>query len=83
MRKIVPLAVCFATIGHTAMAEDVAFNLYRNSVLDASMRIYIAAFNSDNGKDYNSENCWLAAKLFENQEGVKTKFWCEPHQKEG
>jgi len=46
------------------------------------MRIYIATFDSDDGADYNSGNCWIVAKLFEDQEDVKTQCWCEPSMEE-
>ncbi len=82
MRKIILLAVCVAILSHPAMAGEGTFLLYRNSILDASMRIYIAAFNAEEGAEYNSENCWVAADLFKNQDGVKTRFWCEPAEKE-
>ena len=26
---------------------------------------------------YNFENCQIAQELFQRQDGVKTKFWCE------
>jgi hypothetical protein len=57
--------------------SDSAFTLYRTSVLDESMRIHIATFDSKDGRDYNQENCELARQLFQSQDGVKTRFWCE------
>lgn len=65
-------------------ADDDEFvaTLYRSSVVIESARIHVATFDAD-GKSggtsfaYNWENCLLAADLFQNQPGVKTRFWCE------
>lgn len=54
------------------------FTLYRNSVLDAKMRLHVASFDAADGAAYNRENCDQARELFQAQAGVKTKFWCEP-----
>jgi len=56
--------------------------LYRTSMVTKDARIHIATFNADKnsgggGFSYNWENCNVAAKLFQNQGGVKTRFWCE------
>jgi hypothetical protein len=53
------------------------YTLYRNSITDKNMRLHIATFNSTDGDAYNSENCNLAASLFQKQDGVKTRFWRE------
>lgn len=54
-----------------------SYTLYRNSVTNENMRIHIATFDSSDGPDYNQGNCRIAAELFQKQDGVKTKFWCE------
>ena len=54
-----------------------SYTLYRNSVLDANMRVHVGTFDAADGEKYNSENCKVAADLFQRQDGVKTKFWCE------
>jgi len=41
------------------------------------MRIHVATFDSEDGKDYNNGNCKQAQLLFQTQSDVKTKFWCE------
>ena len=56
---------------------DVVFTLYRNSAIDASMRMHIATFDADQGASYNQENCSTAQKLFQAQSGVTVRFWCE------
>ena len=53
------------------------FTLYRNSVTNESMRIHVATFDSADGNEYNMSNCRIAEELFQKQDGVKTKFWCE------
>lgn len=51
--------------------------MYRNSVLDDNERTHVATFDSKDGGEYNHENCERASKLFQHQDGVITKFWCE------
>jgi hypothetical protein len=72
------LAVLVATTA-TALAQSDSeiYTLYRNSVLDSSMRIHVASFDVEYGAEYNSENCNLAADLFQEQDSVLTRFWCE------
>lgn len=41
------------------------------------MRVHVGSFDAADGDKYNSENCNLAAELFQKQEGIKTRFWCE------
>ena len=75
MRKF--LTIILLIFGTTAVANETAVTLYRNSVLDENMRLHIATFDTNNGGAYNWENCQLAAKLFQAQPGVTTRFWCE------
>lgn len=83
MNRLAAATLCAFSLPQLASADNGSFNLYRDSVLDTSMRIYIATFNSDEGSDYNFENCTVAAKLFQDQPGVRTRFWCEPDGNEG
>ena len=53
------------------------YTLYRNSVTDETMRLHVATFDSSEGHAYNMSNCQTAQELFQKQDGVKTKFWCE------
>ena len=54
------------------------FTLYRNSAVDKNMRVHVASFDVANGGDgYNDENCRIAAGLFQAQEGVTVRYWCE------
>ncbi len=53
------------------------FTLYRNSITDEKMRLHVATFDAFEDEAYNRGNCEQAQLLFQNQPGVKTKFWCE------
>jgi len=74
--------------GQSKNPKDMA-TLYRDSVVIENARMHIATFNSSieawRGTvfSYNWENCMTAAKLFQGQSGVKTRFWCEkgPYKK--
>jgi len=71
------LAIVAMCVGCTGGEEGQTFTLYRNSVLDANMRLHVATFNTTDGEAYNRENCEVAQHLFQAQPDVKTKFWCE------
>jgi hypothetical protein len=58
-------------------SEDIVFTLYRNSVTEQNERVHIATFDVDKKEDYNKKNCGIAQQLFQNQPGVKVKYWCE------
>lgn len=68
----------FATQSKVRAAEGDTYILYRNSLIDASMRIHLASFDTTEGAAYNQENCRLAALLFRSQPGVTVSYWCEP-----
>jgi hypothetical protein len=57
--------------------SDDTYTLYRNGVGDPNMRLHVASFDTADGEAYNRENCDIAAKLFQQQDGVTTRFWCE------
>lgn len=59
------------------VTDSDTYTLYRSSVLDGVNRIHVATFDTKDGNDYNEGNCRLAADLFQQQPGVKTRFWCE------
>jgi len=88
--KNISLIVVFFFIGlfvyYFFDRSDTTFTLYRNSALlnGENMRIHIATFDAseksfwgERNDGYNKGNCDLAASLFQQQPGVKTKFWCE------
>lgn len=78
MRFLLAAILVLSSLPAFAQSDDEVYTLYRNSVLDASMRLHVATFDSADGKDYNAENCNVAADLFQRQDGVQTRFWCEP-----
>lgn len=79
MKRIILVAVALGlACPASAQSEGDIYTLYRNSALDATMRIHVATFDTAEGKDYNAENCFAAADLFQGQDGVSTRFWCEP-----
>jgi len=67
----------FCAFEARAEAGDGIFTLYRNSIVDAEMRLQIATFDAADGEAYNRENCFLAAALFKNQPAVRVQYWCE------
>ncbi len=78
MRAILS-ANLIAMLAITAAAGGSAHvvTLYRSSAIDSTMRLHIATFDADEGAAYNSENCQIAAQLFQGQPGVTVRYWCE------
>jgi hypothetical protein len=78
-KRLIPLAVLLlAGCGASLDTSDgQVFTLYRDSAIDASMRIHVATFDAENGEPYNRENCDIAKNLFLAQSGVQVKYWCE------
>jgi len=72
---LIVFTALFSNISHAD--EKQMLTLYRNSVTDSQMRIHVATFNVKHGYRYNSENCFIAAELFQNQSFVETRYWCE------
>lgn len=66
------------------------FTLYRNSMLDTSVRVHWATFDAaESDRNYNRNNCEMAARLLNanvdasaREEGKDRDpavgFWCEP-----
>ncbi len=78
IRSILTAAVLVASSPVFAQSDGEVLTLYRNSVMDATMRIHVGTFDSVDGRDYNAENCAVAADLFGGQDGVSVRYWCEP-----
>ena len=53
------------------------YTLYRSSLVEGVSRLHVATFDAKDGDSYNSGNCDLAASLFQQQDGVTVRFWCE------
>lgn len=69
------IGVAAITVGFWGDGDT--YTLYRTSVMDEHDRIHVATFDAAAGEQYNHDNCQIAAELFQKQDGVKTKFWCE------
>ena len=69
-------AIVFALLASSCDSDN-GYTLYRNSAIDEKMRIHVATFDSADGNDYNSNNCEIARRLFQNQNGVIVRYWCE------
>ena len=57
--------------------EGRVYTLYRSSAMNENARIHVATFDADAEEQYNKENCDTARSLFQSQDGVKVKYWCE------
>ncbi len=73
MKKMIILISLFLQ----ACSQSDSYTLYRNSIADEFERIHVASFNAKEDEKYNQENCDIAKDLFQKQDGIKTKFWCE------
>ena len=78
MKRLICISVLFFTSLFSGLsAAETSYTLYRNSIVLENTRYHVATFDSTDGHDYNETNCWIAADLFQNQQYVKTRFWCE------
>ena len=61
--------------------NDTTYTLYRNSILDANMRIHVATFDSEEGgklnPDYNNASCRETAELYNKYDTAGKLWWCE------
>ncbi len=74
MKRLCMMGAVVALMG--CNIESDTFTLYRSSVVGAE-RIHVASFDTKDGTEYNEANCRLAGDLFQQQPGVKVRFWCE------
>ena len=81
MRRLLAATALASAVGMAAgcslPSEAGVFTLYRNSPIDATMRIHMATFDSKDGEAYNRGNCDIAVDLFAKQPGVTARYWCE------
>jgi len=73
MKKLIVIAI----FSLSACSDNLTYTLYRNSVSNANLRIHVATFDAKDGNSYNLGNCQIAQELFQNQNGVVVKYWCE------
>jgi hypothetical protein len=71
------IILIFSLLLLSGCSQSESYTLYRNSIADEFERIHVASFNAKEDEKYNQENCDIAKELFQKQDGVKTKFWCE------
>lgn len=75
--------LCSRWIGYSkpSKASDASVNrvyrLYRSSVAIRDARLHVATFDSEDGDEYNRENCDITRGLFMSQGGVTVDYWCE------
>lgn len=77
LRILTLLAMTLLSASAQVAPDAASYTLYRNSAVDAAMRLHVASFDAVDGAAYNRENCAQAQLLFAAQPGVKAKFWCE------
>jgi len=70
-------ALAAAALTLVAGCDGSTYTLYRNSTLDAGMRVHIATFDASDGEAYNRENCGIVRDRMQSQPGIITRFWCE------
>lgn len=58
------------------LAYQNTYNLYRNSPVISESEVLIASFNAKERAEYNRDNCEIARDLFQSQQGIVTRFWC-------
>jgi hypothetical protein len=76
MNKLVFLSIVFLFLGCSKLDSN-TYTLYRNSIANEFERIHVATFDANEDEKYNQENCDITKKLFQKQDGILTKFWCE------
>lgn len=72
-------AIALVAVSIVSCSEADVYTLYRSGVGSEAehLRIHVATFDTGNGERYNSENCGIARDLFQSQEGVTVRYWCE------
>ncbi|KUF12641.1 hypothetical protein [Pseudoponticoccus marisrubri] len=81
MRPIIAL-LCLTALPAGAAAEGI-YSLYRSSPGDPLASEHVATFDTRHGAETNAENCWLAARLFQERPEVETRYYCMPGRAKG
>lgn len=76
IRKHAAIVVALFLLGCDS-DRSLTYTLYRNSPLDSAMRVHWATFDADDKGAFNEGNCWLAAKLLNQQAPNGVRWWCE------
>lgn len=74
----VVMLVAPAIVSPAAAQQVEILSLYRSSDQDPLAAEHVATFDSRHGVDQNADNCWLAARLFQEQPGGTVRYWCAP-----
>lgn len=65
----------------TVNEDAIVYTFYRNSVLDPSMRVHVATFDSKEGgamnPDYNRASCEETAGIYRKLDTDNKNWWCE------
>ena len=76
------LCLVALVMAQSVVAEEVeersVWTLYRTSVVDPAYVFHVATFDAGEGEHYNRGNCFIARDLFQEQPGVKVRYWCQP-----
>jgi hypothetical protein len=71
------VAALIVLLGTGCADSSDTYTLYRSSHLDPSKRIHVATFDARESGTYNFENCSLASDLYNAQDEIRVRFWCE------
>ena len=55
VHKYILILTIFPLVVFSKPSNDEIYTLYRNSVLDESMRLHVATFDAENGKEHGEE----------------------------
>ncbi|OHD05588.1 hypothetical protein [Sphingopyxis sp. RIFCSPHIGHO2_12_FULL_65_19] len=88
MKRLMVLLAIMVAGCSSAKDEAASATLYRNSILDPSMRVHFASFNAPDKAPFNIDNCEMVARIMNaNVDASSAKegkprnqsagFWCE------
>lgn len=76
MKSIWFLFVVVTSMNVVSANESSVWTLYHSYIGKPDGRIYLATFDSKQGKNINQANCQATAELWNKRE-KSAKFWCE------
>lgn len=67
-----------AAMSLTCSSSSQTYTLYRNSVVNDSLRVHVATFDAGESEIYNRDICNEVSALMHAKSGpVKLRYWCE------
>ena len=75
MKKIYFLVILF--LSGCDENDNSFYTLYRSSYVQEVSRVHVATFDTKDGEEVNRVNCQIAGELFQGQQFVVVKYWCE------